>query len=271
MAIDDLISMVPQASPKPVEDLAAVEETSTRLSIFGRTRNLRRLEDMPALEALWIDEVNERQLQEILPRIDLLYLHVHGMRVADLRPMEGLSRLQGLEIHRNARVADLSFLEGLTHLRLLALVGCSKVRELGPVSALTDLEILDLAGGMWGTLSLPTLEPIRQLRKLRGLSLKSIRVADESLEPLAGLTRLEQLELSNQFPTEEFARLSAAFPHLACPQLAPYVEITWHDGGTRAMVVGKRKPILELPKDQAKLDRYMRRFEELRKSFRGEE
>jgi hypothetical protein len=269
MAVDDLIAFVPQAPPTLTEDLASVQGMPSRLSILGRSRSLERLADFAALEALWIGEVSEAQLERILPCIDPLYLHISGMRVADLEPLARFQRLQGLEIERNARVSDLSFVESLRGLRLLALVGCNQVRDIRPVGALTNLEILDLAGGMWGTFSPTTLDPIRQLRKLRGLSLKSIRVGDQSLEPVAAIPQLEHLELSNQFPTVEFARLSVALPHLSCPLLGPYVEFPWWDGGTRIMVTGKGKPILSLPKDRARLERYVRQFREHQERFRA--
>lgn len=269
MAVDDLIDFLPSPPPAPEDDLASVPTDTRRLSVVGRAKNLERLSDLPMLEALWIEGVNESQLQQILRRIDPLFLYISGMRLAHLGSLGELKGLLGLEIHRNSRVEDLAFLEGLSNLRLLALVGCNEVRALDPLSSLTKLEILDLAGGMWGTFSPSTLGPIRHLRTLRGISLKSIRVGDQSLEPLTFLTRLEHLELSNQFPTEEFARLSVAFPHLECSALRPFVEVPWPGRKQRVMVTGKGKPILELPKDQDRLDRYTRRFRELQEGFRA--
>jgi hypothetical protein len=268
MSVDDLIGFTQPAPPDVSEDLAAVEGAPRRLAILGKTRHLQRLAELPGLEALWIGEVNEAQFQKIVPLIDPLYLNIHGMRVADLTPLAGLTRLQGLEITWNTKVADIAFVERLAALRLFALSHCPKVRDIGPVGSLQNLEVLDLSGGMWSTFCPRTLAPLRHLRKLRGLSLKTIRVEDQSLAPVAELKQLEYLELSNQFPTEEFARLSVALPHLDCAQLEPYVELGSDRARTRVMVTGKRKPLLTLPEDQAKLTRYVERFRELQETFR---
>ena len=165
--------------------------------------------------------VNERQFNEILPLIDPLYLLLDGVRVADLTPLGRFQRLEAMEIRWNTKFSDISFLETLTDLRLLALSHCPKVHDLGPVSALTDLEIIDLSGGMWSTFKPDSLEPLGRLHKLRGLSIRASRVKDQSLAPVAKLKQLQELELRNQFPTEEYARLSVALPHIQCTHFSP--------------------------------------------------
>lgn len=268
MAIDDLIDMQPHPPPDAVEDLASVKSPPSRLSILGKTKNLDRLADFPNLEALWIGDVNEHQFKTILPLIDPLYLLFDGLRVADLEPLTGLNRLQALEIQWNTKVTDISFLTRMTGLRLLALSHCSKVHDLGPIAALLNLEILDLSGGMWSTFKPNTLAPLAELRNLKGLSLKSIRVGDESLAPVARLKQLQDLELSNQFPTEEYARLSVALPHIQCTHFGPYLDFGAGQDAKEVMVTGKGKPVLSLPKQSARLERYISQFREMQDKYR---
>jgi hypothetical protein len=269
MAIDDLIVMKPVAPPPVTEDLADLKEPPERLTIRGKTQNLGRLAEFPPLEALWVDNVNQRQFDEILGLIDPVYLLFDGLKVADLSPLGKLSRLKALEIRWNTKVTDISFLKELKELRLLCLSDCCKVHDIGPVAALQDLEILDLSGGMWSTFKPDTLAPLGALRKLRGLSLKAIRVGDESLAPVAELGTLTEIELSNQFPAQEYARLSVAFPHIDCPQFAPYIDFPVASGTHQVMVTGKRGPVLTLPKDGARLERYVQRFHEMQEKFRS--
>ena len=268
MAIDDLISMQGTLPPAATEDLAVLKKPPARLALLGKTLNIGRLSGFPSVEALWVGDVNQRQFNEILPRLDPLYLLFDGLRVADLTPLGGLRRLEALEIRWNTKVSDISFLKNLKGLRLLALSHCPKVRDLGPVSALTNLEILDLSGGMWSTFRPDTLEPLGQLGKLRGLSLKAIRVRDQSLSPVGKLTQLQELELSNQCPTEEYARLSVALPHVQCTHFSPYFSFTARQYARQVMVTGKGKPVFSLPEDAARLDRYVQRFREMQESFR---
>ena len=271
MAIDDLITMQLTVPPAVTEDLALLKKPPSRLFILGKTQNMDRLADFPSVEALWVGDVNERQFNEILPLINPLYLLFDGLRVADLTPLGRFRQLKALEIRWNTKVTDISFLEKLTDLRLLALSHCPKVHDLGPVAALKNLEILDLSGGMWSTFRPDTLKPLGQLRKLRGLSLKAIGVRDQSLAPVAGLQQLDELELSNQFPTEEYARLSVALPHIQCAHFSPYFDFGAGGAANQVMVTGKGKPVLSLPKDAARLERYVQRFGEMRERFRTEQ
>jgi len=269
MAIDDLVTMKPVAPPPIVEDLAELNKPPARLSINGKTRNLDLLAKFPPVEAVWVNDVNQRQFGDILPLLNPAYLIFNGMRVADLSPLGELTGLQALEIHWNTKVEDLSFLAKLTKLRLLALIHCSKIHDLAPIRELTNLEILDLGGGMWSTFRPETLAPLRNLKNLRGLSLKNIRVGDESLEPVTALKQLREIELSNQFPAEEYARLSVAFPDIDCPHFKPYLDFGAGTGAKQVMVTGKRGPVLSLPQDASRLERYVRRFHELQEKFRA--
>jgi hypothetical protein len=247
MAIDDLISMRSPMPPDMVDDLGVLTSPPERLSIRGNTKNLRRLLDFPPLEVVWVGDVNQRQFDEIIGLIDPLYLLFNGLRVADLSPLGRFTQLEALEINWNTKVTDISFLTMLTHLRLLALVHCTKVHDLSPIGALRELEILDLGGGMWSTFRPETLAPLANLHKLRGLSLEAIRAGDESLAPVAGLGNLREIELSNQFPTEEYARLSVAFPNIACTHFQPYFDFSMGTGERQVMVTSKRGPVLMLP------------------------
>lgn len=269
MGIDDLISMRMPAPPEAVEDLARLTAPPARLAILGKTGNLRRLADFPPVEALWAGALNARQFEEIVTLIDPLYLQLDGVRAADLAPLGRLRRLQALEIRWNTKVSDISFLRDLEGLRLFSLSHCPKVHDLDPIAALQDLEILDLSGGMWSTFRPDSLAPLARLSKLRGLSLKAIRVRDQSLAPIAALTQLQELELSNQFPTEEYARLSVALAHVQCTHFAPYFDHVVAGGGRQIMVTGKGKPVLTLPKDAERLERYVERFRALQEKFRA--
>ena len=265
--IDDLIDMQPALPPPATDDLSTLSGAETRLFVHGDSKGLDRLDELRSLEALWVGNVNEAQLARIVARIAPLYLMFDGLRAADLSPLRRLGRLQALEIRWDTKVSDISFLSGLQALRLFALSHCPKVRDLSPLASLRDLEVLELSGGMWSTFKPETLRPLAALEKLWGLSLTNIRAGDESLEPIANLKRLRKLELSNQFPTREYARLSVALPNTECRHFQPYFEVNFGKG-RQVMVTGKGKPVLSLPQDQARLDRYIGQFRALQDEFR---
>ncbi|MCJ1908965.1 hypothetical protein [Planococcus ruber] len=98
------------------------------------------------------------------------------------------------------------------------------------------------------------------------LGLSNIKVANESLQPLAELKGLKELAISNQFSTEEFAKLSVALPNTTCDKFSPFVRVVLPDG-LDLMVVGKRKPFLNSTNDSAKMKKYEERFRALQEAF----
>jgi hypothetical protein len=242
----------------------------TRLSILGGTKHLERLGEFTGLEALWAGEVNAAQLEQIVSLTDPEYLMVNGVRAEDLSSLARLRRLRALEIIWDTKVSDVSFLTQMTGLHLLGISHCPRVHDLSPIAALRNLEVLDLSGGMWSVFKPDTLQPLAGLDRLWGLSMTNIRVGDQSLEPVARLRALRKLELSNQFPTREYARLSVTLPNTECTHFEPYFAV-FHGRGETVMVTGKGKPVLELPRDQAKLDKYVAQFRALQEEFRTAE
>jgi len=269
-SIEDLIGFKKPLPPDIVEDLANLPAAPARLAVGAETRNLNRLAEWRDFEALWFYSVKDARLAELLPRVAPRYLSIVGFKAADLAFLPALSRLEALELGHNTRLEDLSDLNRFPSLRLLSLLSCPKVRDIAPIGNLTKLEILDLGGGMWDKFRAATLAPLGRLENLRFVALKAIRIEDESLEPLAGLDRLERLELSNQFPTQEYARLSVALPRADCEMFQPYTEANIGRKQRTVMVTGKRKPFLTLPDDEEKLERYVARFQAMQEKFRAE-
>ncbi len=56
-------------------------------------------------------------------------------------------------------------------------------------------------------------------------TLTNINVDDQSLEPLSQLHVLETLEISNQFPLEEYAKLSVELSQTECKMFSPYIKL----------------------------------------------
>ncbi|MFC0274214.1 hypothetical protein ACFFIX_22965 [Metabacillus herbersteinensis] len=102
---------------------------------------------------------------------------------------------------------------------------------------------------------------------MTSLSLLNIRVKDESLEALTHLKCLLELTISNQFSTEEYARLSVSLPDTKSDYFQPYVVLDDTIDGKDIMVIGKRKPFLNSQTDKKKLKKYSTQFSLYRKKF----
>jgi hypothetical protein len=106
---------------------------------------------------------------------------------------------------------------------------------------------------------------------LKYLSLTNIKVEDDSLLPLTELSNLQELNLSNQFPTEEYARLSVYLEHVRCSSFQPYESMEGRVIGSKTiMITGRRKPFLDPQVDGQRIQRYEKQFENYQAMFRTE-
>ena len=94
----------------------------------------------------------------------------------------------------------------------------------------------------------------------------NISVERDGLRPLAACAKLKHLTVPNQFPTADYAYLSALMPQVECDLFAPWVPRA-ESGGHDVMVVGRRKPFLHSVRDRERITRYEREFEALRRDF----
>lgn len=129
---------------------------------------------------------------------------------------------------------------------------------------------MELEGDESNALKLDNLEPLKHLHHLVYLGLSHIKVLDDSLWPISELRGLKELLISNQFPTEEFAKLSVALPNTKCDKFSAFVRLPSLADGSDIMVIGKRKPFLNSKKDSSRMKKYEDRFRVLQETFKKE-
>lgn len=262
--------MLLPSSPGPI-DLAAdvddLDRTAAVVAVTGKTKGLSRLGEFNNAERVHAYNLNQSTFDQVCGLVSPALLYLYNWPVLNIAALGAQTGLSSLVLEWNPKVVDLGTLSDLPNIRQLALRDLKRVRDLTPIKALTRLEALELAGGVWSPLQLDSLAPISALTRLRSLKISNVKVADETLEPLASLKSLDSLIITNQFPTSEFARLSVALPNVRCDMLAPFVEIEIPIGGNDVMVVGKGKPLLNSRRDAAKLAGYVDAFRGLQDEY----
>jgi hypothetical protein len=208
--------------PPGVRDVADVRSDVTSIRLTAKAQNLARLQECHRLERLWCFDVNAKSAPIIGSLTALRRLYVDEMRLETLSWLNRLERLEVLSLEGCTRITSLDELAPFRAVSALALTHFPKVRSLEPLRGFGSLEALVVAGGMWSRMTVDTLEPLSKLNGLRFLHLSNLKAHDESLGPLADLTRLETLELPNFYSIEQVARLSARLPNTACAWFAPY-------------------------------------------------
>lgn len=255
--------------PPFVDDLTDVEESSTELLIQGKTKNIERLKFFSNLTKLWIYTVNQNEFNTILSFVNPKMLYIYELKVEDLSAISSLKDVEVLALEWNTKAQSLWDISKNTSLKSLSIKDFSKLNDITPLQNGTRLELLDLSGGNSKDLKLNNLHTLKYLSNLKYLGLSNIKVQDESLLPISNLKGLQELEISNQFPTEEYAKLSVAIPDTKCDKFKAYVNLSSPIGGENVMVVGKRKPFLNSKVDVKKLQKYEEQFKAYQEKYKS--
>ncbi|MDM5335106.1 leucine-rich repeat domain-containing protein [Ureibacillus composti] len=258
-----------ETRPKFTEDLNNVDISLTELVIQGKTKNIGKLKSFSNLDKLWVYTVSQKELDTILSLINPKMLYIYEMKVENLSAIESLTDVEVLALIWNTKATSLWDLSNNSSLKSLLINDFSKLSNISPLQKNTGLELLELSGGMWKSLKLDSLQPLRYLNHLKYLGLSNIRVQDDSLEPISELIGLQELSISNQFPTEEYAMLSVNLPHTKCDYFKPYIYLNSPIDEKDVMVIGKRKPFLNSKVDVKRLRKYEEQFEAFQRKYKN--
>lgn len=253
--------------PKLTEDLANTKANISELSITGETKNIDRLKFFSKLQILWVNGLTQVQFNTIIGQVNPKLMCLYNVKAKDLLLLDTLTNLETLRIEWNTKTESLWDLSGNTSLKHLDIVDFKKLTDFSPLQKCTWLESLGLEGGVWNTIQPDTLMPLAYLKNLRYLDLINIKVKDESLEPIGHLRKLEILRISNQFPTEEYARLSVFLPNTECSHFRAYIKLQSAIDDKDVLVVGKRKPYLNSQTDSKKLQKYEQQFKDFQQKY----
>ena len=216
-----------------------------------------------------LSSTNDKTFSPIAARLEVKRLAILEMRGADLSAIKSCQGLTHLMINWATKLSDISVISNFAELEFLEITDAPKIASIAPLAALKKLRWLCFQGGVWNANYADSLDHLSGLSRLEALVLLNLRVGEGGLRPLASLTSLKSLFLSNQFETADYAYLAAHLSQTRCESFAPFIklgsEVTKHD----IMVTGKRKPFLNSrdPKDQKKLEKYVAAFEKLKREF----
>lgn len=248
------------------ENLSEASLDSEYIACFGKSKNLAELDKFNDLKFLWLSGVNEKQ-EQLLPMLESVEtLVVHDLRTATLSLLKCFPKLKTLMIWGNTKAVKVTEIASMQKLEVLGLEHFPKLRTIDEISLLKGLKMLCLTGSVDTALKIDTLEPLAKLQELELLHITNLRVTDESLSFVKRLKSLKELQVSNQFPTSEYAALVSACSDVKCTHFAPYILGSLKCGkcgSDQAMVIGKRKPFVCPECNPEKLQKYKREFEAL--------
>jgi len=254
--------------PEYVDDLNEISIKTTDLYIHGDTKNIQKLSSFSKIEKLWLSYVNQKEFEAIISFVNPKMLYIYDIKASDLSSLENLTKLEILEIEWNTKTTKLWDVSKNKALKALYIKDFSKLNDISLIVGGRNLSILSLSGGNSKPLKLDTLKELSALKQLEYLGLSNVRILDDSLEPITKLKGLKKLGISNQFPTEEYAKLSVMLPNTKCEKFNAFAPLGSPIAGKNVMVVGKRKPLLNTREDAVKLKKYEDQFKALQDKYK---
>ena len=136
----------------------------------------------------------------------LTELDAHFATVVDLRVLKGMTKLEILNVSKNASLFSLKGVEYLPNLKEL---NCSdtRINDLTPVSKLKRLQILDFS-----KTPVETLRPIQLVKSIYEIDCSDTKISGKSLDYLLGHSNMTMIRAKNiDIENNEIAALEKIF------------------------------------------------------------
>lgn len=225
-------------------------------------------------EILEICGMNQESFEYFIQHYGKSYRYLsffHCQLINDFSPLQDLSNLEEIRIFWNIRADKLWDFSKNASLKKIRIVEAKKL-TLNPNLLKTSkvMENVYFGGGTFNNYPMESLECFSEMPALKHLSLSGIRLNDKSMNALKFMPSLERFDFdAGMLTTEEIAWIVAKYPNLSGKCLCAYNKEDAMLNDVR--VCGFRKPGLDLPQHQKRLDKYIAQFEALVEKYKKEE
>lgn len=224
-------------------------------------------------EILEICGMNQESLEYFVQHYGKNYRYLSFFKcqlIRDFSPLEDLGRLEEVSLYWNIRSDRLWDMSKNTSLNTIS-ISDAKRMTLKPELLKTSptLERVFLVGSIFNNFNVESLDCFAGMPSLEQLYLGNIRLLDKRMDALNTLPKLERFDFdAGMLTTEEIAWTVAKYPHLSGKSLCAYNKEDAILNDVR--VCGFRKPGLDLPQHQKRLDKYVAQFNALVEQYRNE-
>lgn len=192
------------------------------------------------------------------------------VNIKDFSPLADLENIEAIRIEWCRNVDKLWDFTNNSSLKILSIHNAKKMVE-NPMLLQTSRTLEEIR--FWGGENkyvLESLECFEGMESLRRIDLNDIKLKKHNFEVLGTLKNLKEFNFdAGMLTTEEIAWICAKYPHINGDCLKVYTEneVTCMND---IRICGSKKPGLDLPKDQKRLDKYTEQFNKLVEMYRNE-
>lgn len=225
-------------------------------------------------EILQICGMNQQSLEYFVQHYGKSYRYLSFFKcqlIQDFSPLEDLGNLEEVSLYWNIRADKLWDFSKNTSLKTISISDAKKM-TLNPELLKTSnvLETVCFSGSIFNNYPMESLECFAGMPALKHLWLNNIRLNNKSLDALKSMPALERFDFdAGMLTTEEIAWIVAKYPDLSGKCLCAYNKEDALLNDVR--VCGFRKPGLDLPQHQKRLDKYIAQFNALVEKYKNEE
>lgn len=224
-------------------------------------------------EILEICSMNQQSLEYFVQHYGKSYRYLSFFKcqlIQDFSPLEDLENLEEVSLYWNIR-ADKLWNFGKNNSLKSIIISDAKKMTLNPELLKTSnvMESVYFSGSIFNNYQMESLECFTGMPALKHLWLNNIRLNDKRLDALKSMPLLERFDFdAGMLTTEEIAWIVAKYPNLSGKCLCAYNKADALLNDVR--VCGFRKPGLDLPQHQKRLDKYVAQFNALVQKYKNE-
>lgn len=187
------------------------EDNKTKeLKIWNST-----LEQLDNVEFVWTyHKLNQTTFESICRMKNLKGINIKWSSIKDLECLKDRTEIEHLNLGLSTGIESIRPICELPKLITLESENLKKVSDWNYLANLKQLEGLRISGGMYERLKLKSIDFISELIHLKYLYLMSTKILNNSLEPIVGLKKLQNLRLTNDWSEESIIRLRNTLPKL---------------------------------------------------------
>jgi len=224
-------------------------------------------------EILQIYGMNQQSLEYFVQHYGKTYRYLSFFKcqlIQDFSPLEDLTNLEEVSIYWNIRADRLWNFHNNSALRTIRISDAKKL-TFNPNLLKTSkvMENVCFSGSIFNNYPMESLESFSGMPALKHLCLNHIRLQNKNLDAIKSMPVLERFDFdAGMLTTEEIASIVAKYPNLSGKCLCAYNKEDAFVNDVR--VCGFRKPELDLPQQQKRLDKYVAQFNALVEKYRNE-
>ena len=191
--------------------------------------------------------------------------------ISDFSPLAKLKNLKAVIIWWNIRSGRLWDMSQNSSLKQISINDCKKITgNLGDLATSKTLEDVSVYGSIFNNFVIESLDPFKNIASLKELTLRNITLKNRSIDFLKDTPNLTEFNFdSGMLTTEQIAYICARYPHIKGTALCAYNKLDAILSDVR--ICGYRKPGLNLPEGQKRLEKYIREFDALVEKYKTEE